>query len=148
MVFRAIGSGLFLTLGAIGSDRSAPSVWNIAFIGDFVIGTTALFLAYKVWKNHQLSFGEFYWPGTQSEYLIYLERYPILLALLFQLSRKQGLPILTWVGLLRIIWKNLATQLCPRATTNTSPAWPKTSLQPNCNVAFSYHSKHPYMSVI
>ena len=51
MVFRAIGSGLFLTLGAIGSDRSAPSVWNIAFIGDFVIGTTALFLAYKVWKK-------------------------------------------------------------------------------------------------
>ena len=51
MVLRAIGSGLFLTLGAIGSDRSAPSVWNIAFIGDFVIGTTALFLAYKVWKN-------------------------------------------------------------------------------------------------
>ena len=42
----------------------------------------------------------------------------------------------------------LSSQLCPRATTNTSPAWPKTSLQPNCNVAFSYHSKHPYMSVI
>ena len=48
MVFRAVGSGLFLTLGAIGSDRSASSDWTIAFLGDFVIGTTALFLAYKI----------------------------------------------------------------------------------------------------
>ena len=51
MVFRAVGSGLFLTLGAIGSDRSASSDWTIAFLGDFVIGTTALFLAYKIWKK-------------------------------------------------------------------------------------------------
>ena len=51
MVFRAVGSGLFLTLGAIGSERSASSDWTIAFLGDFVIGTTALFLAYKIWKK-------------------------------------------------------------------------------------------------
>ena len=51
-------------------------------------------------------------------------------------------------GLVADNLENLATQLCPRATLNTSPAWPKTSLQPNCKVAFSYHSKHPYMSVI
>ncbi len=51
MVFRAVGSGLFLTLGAIGSDRSASSDWTIAFLGDFVIGTTALFLAYEIWKK-------------------------------------------------------------------------------------------------
>ena len=46
MVFRAVGAGLFLILGAIGSDRSASSDWTIAFLGDFVIGTTALFLAF------------------------------------------------------------------------------------------------------
>ena len=51
MVFRAVGSGLFLTLGAIGSERSASSDWTIAFLGDFVIGTTALFLAYNIWKK-------------------------------------------------------------------------------------------------
>ena len=51
MVFRAVGAGLFLILGAIGSDRSASSDWTIAFLGDFVIGTTALFLVYHIWKN-------------------------------------------------------------------------------------------------
>ncbi len=51
MVFRAVGAGLFLILGAIGSDRSASSDWTIAFLGDFVIGTTAFFLAYHVWKK-------------------------------------------------------------------------------------------------
>ena len=51
MVFRAVGSGLFLTLGALGSERAASSDWTIAFLGDFVIGTTALFLAYKIWKK-------------------------------------------------------------------------------------------------
>ena len=51
MVFRAVGAGLFLILGAIGSDRSASSDWTIAFLGDFVIGTTALFLAYHIWKK-------------------------------------------------------------------------------------------------
>ena len=51
MVFRAVGSGLFLTLGAIGSERSASSDWTIAFLGDFVIGATALILAYQIWKK-------------------------------------------------------------------------------------------------
>ncbi len=51
MVFRAVGSGLFLTLGAMGSERAASSDWTIAFLGDFVIGTTALFLAYWIWKK-------------------------------------------------------------------------------------------------
>jgi hypothetical protein len=51
MVFRAVGASLFLILGAIGSDRSASSDWTIAFLGDFVIGTTALFLAYHIWKK-------------------------------------------------------------------------------------------------
>ena len=35
----------------IGSPRSASSDWTIAFLGDFVIGTTALILAYKIWKK-------------------------------------------------------------------------------------------------
>ena len=43
MVFRAVGAGLFLILWAIGRNRSASSEWTIAFLGDFVIGTTALF---------------------------------------------------------------------------------------------------------
>ena len=51
LVFRAVGSGLFLTLGAMGSERAASSDWTIAFLGDFVIGTTALFLAYWIWKK-------------------------------------------------------------------------------------------------
>ena len=51
MVFRAVGASLFLILGAIGSDRSASSDWTIAFLGDFVLGTTALFLAYHIWKK-------------------------------------------------------------------------------------------------
>ncbi len=51
MVFRAVGSGLFLTLSAMGSPRSASSDWTIAFLGDFFIGTTALFLAYRIWKK-------------------------------------------------------------------------------------------------
>ena len=88
MVFRAIGSGLFLTLGAIGSDRSAPSVWNIAFIGDFVIGTTALFLAYKVWKKPSALLWGVLLAWNAVGILIYLERYPILLALLFHLSQR------------------------------------------------------------
>ena len=50
MVFRSVGAVLFLILGAIGSDRSASSDWTIAFLGDFVIGTTALFLVYHIWK--------------------------------------------------------------------------------------------------
>ena len=49
MVFRAVGAGVFLFLGAIGSDRAASSDWTIAFLGDFVIGTTALVLAYHIY---------------------------------------------------------------------------------------------------
>ena len=51
MVFRAIGSGLFLSLGILESPRAAPPDWTIAFLGDFAIGTTALFLAYMIWKK-------------------------------------------------------------------------------------------------
>ena len=51
MVFRAIGSGLFLSLGILESHRAAPPDWTIAFLGDFAIGTTALFLAYMIWKK-------------------------------------------------------------------------------------------------
>ena len=51
MVFRAFGSGLFLSLGILESPRSAPPDWTIAFLGDFAIGTTALFLAYMIWKK-------------------------------------------------------------------------------------------------
>jgi hypothetical protein len=51
MVFRAIGSGLFLSLGILDSPRAAPPDWTIAFLGDFAIGTTALFLAYMIWKK-------------------------------------------------------------------------------------------------
>jgi hypothetical protein len=51
MVFRAIGSGLFLSLGVLESPRAAPPDWTIAFLGDFAIGTTALFLAYMIWKT-------------------------------------------------------------------------------------------------
>ena len=51
MVFRALGSGLFLSLGVLESPRAAPPDWTIAFLGDFAIGTTALFLAYMIWKK-------------------------------------------------------------------------------------------------
>ena len=51
MVFRAFGSGLFLSLGILESPRAAPPDWTIAFLGDFAIGTTALFLAYMIWKK-------------------------------------------------------------------------------------------------
>ena len=51
MVFRAVGSGLFLSLGILESPRAAPPDWTIAFLGDFAIGTTALFLAYMILKK-------------------------------------------------------------------------------------------------
>ena len=51
MVFRAVGSGLFLSLGILEIPRAAPPDWTIAFLGDFAIGTTALFLAYMIWKK-------------------------------------------------------------------------------------------------
>ena len=42
MVFRAVGSGLFLSLGLLDSPRAAPPDWTIAFLGDFAIGITAV----------------------------------------------------------------------------------------------------------
>ena len=51
MVFRAIGSGLFLSLGVLESPRAAPPDWTIAFLGYFASATTALFLAYMIWKK-------------------------------------------------------------------------------------------------
>ena len=59
MLFRAVGSGLFLTLGVLGSERSVSSDWTIAFLSDFVIGATAFILAYKYRKSPLLYFGEF-----------------------------------------------------------------------------------------
>ena len=51
MVFRGVGSALFLSLGILDSPRAAPPDWTIAFLGDFAIGITALFLAYMIWKK-------------------------------------------------------------------------------------------------
>ena len=51
MSFRAVGSGLFLFWIFSGNERSAPSEWIIPFIGDFFIGTTALFLVYRIIKK-------------------------------------------------------------------------------------------------
>ena len=51
MFFRAVGSTIFLFLTAVGSPRSAPYEWIIAFSGDFVIGSTSLFLAYQILKK-------------------------------------------------------------------------------------------------
>ena len=43
MSFRALGSGLFLFWTFTGNERSAPSEWIIPFVGDFIIGVTAVF---------------------------------------------------------------------------------------------------------
>ena len=48
MSFRALGSGLFLFWTFTGNERSAPSEWIVSFVGDFIIGITALFLAYQI----------------------------------------------------------------------------------------------------
>ena len=48
MFFRALGSGLFLFWTFTGNERSAPSEWIVSFVGDFVIGITALFLVYQI----------------------------------------------------------------------------------------------------
>jgi len=48
MSFRALGSGLFLFWTFTGNKRSAPSEWIVSFVGDFVIGITALFLVYQI----------------------------------------------------------------------------------------------------
>ena len=51
MSFRAVGSGLFLFWIFSGNERSAPSEWIVPFVGDFFIGTTALFLVYYIIKK-------------------------------------------------------------------------------------------------
>ena len=42
-VIQALGSGLFLFWTFTGNDRSAPSEWIVPFVGDFIIGITAIF---------------------------------------------------------------------------------------------------------
>ena len=51
MSFRAVGSGLFLFWIFTGNERSAPSEWIVPFVGDFIIGITALFLVYHIIKK-------------------------------------------------------------------------------------------------
>ena len=51
MSFRALGSGLFLFWTFTGNERSAPSEWIVSFVGDFIIGITALFLVYQIIKK-------------------------------------------------------------------------------------------------
>ena len=51
MSFRAVGSGLFLFWTFTGNERSAPLEWIVSFVGDFIIGITALFLVYQIIKK-------------------------------------------------------------------------------------------------
>ena len=51
MSFRAVGSGLFLFWTFTGNERSAPSEWIVSFVGDFIIGITAVFLVYQIIKK-------------------------------------------------------------------------------------------------
>ena len=51
MTFRAVGSSLFLFWNITGNERGAPPEWVLALIGDFIIGTTALFLVYAILKK-------------------------------------------------------------------------------------------------
>ena len=51
MTFRAVGSSLFLFWNITGNERGAPPEWVLALIGDFIIGTTALFLVYGILKK-------------------------------------------------------------------------------------------------
>ncbi len=51
MSFRALGSGLFLFWTFTGNERSAPSEWIVPFVGDFIIGITAIFLVYHIIKK-------------------------------------------------------------------------------------------------
>ena len=51
MSFRALGSGLFLFWTFTGNERSAPTEWIVSFIGDFIIGITAIFLVYQIIKK-------------------------------------------------------------------------------------------------
>ena len=53
MFFRAIGSAVFLSITILAADspRSAPPEWIVSLIGDFIVGSMALFLAYYAYKN-------------------------------------------------------------------------------------------------
>ena len=51
MTFRAVGSSLFLFWNITGNERGAPPEWVLALIGDFIIGTTALYLVYAILKK-------------------------------------------------------------------------------------------------
>ena len=51
MTFRAVGSSLFLFWNITENERGAPPEWILALIGDFIIGTTALFLVYFILKK-------------------------------------------------------------------------------------------------
>ena len=51
MSFRAVGSSLFLFWNITGNERGAPPEWVLALVGDFIIGTTALFLVYFIFKK-------------------------------------------------------------------------------------------------
>ena len=51
MTFRAVGSSLFLFWNITGNERGAPPEWVLALVGDFIIGTTALFLVYFILKK-------------------------------------------------------------------------------------------------
>ena len=51
MTFRAIGSSLFLFWNITGNERGAPPEWVLALVGDFIIGTTALFLVFFILKK-------------------------------------------------------------------------------------------------
>ena len=51
MTFRAVGSSLFLFWNITGNERGAPPEWILALIGDFIIGTSALFLIYAILKK-------------------------------------------------------------------------------------------------
>ena len=51
MIFRAVGSSLFLFWNITENERGAPPEWGLALVGDFIIGTTALFLVYFILKK-------------------------------------------------------------------------------------------------
>jgi len=51
MTFRAVGSSLFLFWNITGNERGAPPEWVLALVGDFIIGTTALFLVFFILKK-------------------------------------------------------------------------------------------------
>ena len=51
MSFRAIGSSLILFWTITENERAAPYEWIVSLTGDFIIGITALFLVYFIYKK-------------------------------------------------------------------------------------------------